>query len=589
MPQSALPGRSPASVAKGYLRAAKANWAVIAAVLLLGLFILIPLTLLLITSFKTGSPGNLGEWTLEHYAQAFSDPRAVQAFINSIGVATLGTFFSLILAGLFAWLVERTDMPFRGWAFTIILLPIAVPSILFVLAWIVLLAPRTGLINVPLREVLEWLNISLKDGPFNIYTLSGVIFLDSLRGVPTIFLMFIAAFRLFDSTLEEAARVSGAGAFDTIRRVTLPLLAPAILAAAMYSFINGMDQFEAALVAGLPGNVFLLPTLIYFTVQMGSPPNHGLAAVYSILFMALMILVLVGYRRIVNKSERFVTVGGKAYRPRPISLGKWGYPAIALIALFALATVILPAVTLAWISLLPPVAAPIWGSTAPLSFDIYVNLFTNPRNLTIVWNTVVMFAATATLTMAVAFLVSWAIVRGRWKGRGILDGLSFVPYAFPGVTVAIALIFVFLNPPGNFIPIYGSISILVIGLTVGYIAFSTRLMNGAISQIGRELEEAGRTSGAAQVAVMWRITLPLLLPAFISGWIWVASHAMRSFSITLVLSSQRNQVVAPEIWRVWQRGYLSEAAAYGVVLMLVLIPVTMWMRKIMGSSRRIIE
>jgi iron(III) transport system permease protein len=490
---------------------------------------------------------------------------------------------------LFAWLVERTDMPCRGWAFTVILLPIAVPSILFVLAWTVLLAPRTGLINVPLREVLEFLNIQLREGPFNIYTFSGVIFLDSLRGVPTVFLMFIAAFRLFDSTLEEAARVSGAGAFDTIRRVTLPLLAPAILAAAMYTFINGMDQFEAALVAGLPGQVFLLPTLIYFTAQMGSPPNHGLAAVYSVLFMILMIVVLIGYRRIVNKSERFVTVGGKAYRPRPISLGKWRYVGIGLIALFALATVVLPAVTLAWLSLLPPTSPPIWGSNAPLSFDIYRTMFTSTRNLAIVWNTVVMFAATATLTMAVAFLVSWAIVRGRWRGRGILDALSFVPYAFPGVTVAIALIFVFLNPPGNLIPIYGSISILVIGLTVGYIAFATRLMNGAIAQIGRELEEVGRTSGAAQIAVMWRITLPLLLPAFISGWIWVASHAMRSFSVTLVLSSQRNQVIAPEIWRVWQRGYLSEAAAYGVLLMIILIPVTVWMRRIMGNSRRVIE
>jgi iron(III) transport system permease protein len=589
MPQSALPGWRALSVAKGYLDAAKANWAVVAAVLLLGLFILIPLALLLITSFRTGTPGNLEDWTLAHYAQAFSSSLALRAFVNSIGVATLGTVFSLALAGLFAWLVERTDMPFRSSAFTVILLPIAVPSILFVLAWTVLLAPRTGLINVPLREALAVLNISLKEGPFNIYTFSGVIFLDSLRGVPTIFLMFIAAFRLFDSTLEEAARVSGAGAFDTIRRVTLPLLAPAILAAAMYSFINGMDQFEAALVAGLPGQVFLLPTLIYFTAQMGAPPNHGLAAVYSVLFMGLMVVVLIGYRRIVNKAERFVTVGGKAYRPRPISLGRWRYPAIVLIALFALATVVLPAVTLAWISLLPPTSAPIWGSQAPLSFDVYRALFTTPRNLTIVTNTIVMFIATATLTMAVAFLVSWAIVRGRWRGRGILDGLSFLPYAFPGVTVAIALIFVFLNPPGNFIPIYGSISILVIGLTVGYIAFATRLMNGAIAQIGRELEEVGRTSGAAQIAVMWRITLPLLLPAFISGWIWVASHAMRSFSVTLVLSSQRNQVIAPEIWRVWQRGYLSEAAAYGVVLMVILIPVTVWMRRIMGKSPRVIE
>src|SRR6476661_8164943 len=180
MPQSALPGSRPLSMAKGYLRAAKANWAVVAAILLLGLFIIIPLTLLLITSLRLGSPGNLGDWTFAHYAQAFSSSLALRAFLNSIGVATLGTIFSLALAGLFAWLVERTDMPCRGWAFTVILLPIAVPSILFVLAWTVLLAPRTGLINVPLREVLQFLNIQLREGPFNIYTFSGVIFLDSL-------------------------------------------------------------------------------------------------------------------------------------------------------------------------------------------------------------------------------------------------------------------------------------------------------------------------------------------------------------------------------------------------------------------------
>jgi iron(III) transport system permease protein len=223
------------------------------------------------------------------------------------------------------------------------------------------------------------------------------------------------------------------------------------------------------------------------------------------------------------------------------------------------------------------------GTQARLSFDIYAAIFSNPRVITIAWNTFVMLAATATITMAIAFLVSWAIVRGKGRARGLLDGLSFLPYAFPGVTVAISLIFVFLNPPGNYFRIYGTLSILVLGLTVIYIAFSTRLMNGAIAQVGKELEEAGRTSGATQLAVMWRITLPLLMPAFIAGWIWVASHAMRSFSIPLVLSSQRNAVIAPEIWRVWQRGYLSEAAAYGVILMIILIPITVWMRRLMGS------
>ena len=572
-------------LARRALRFAKANWTVVSAVVVLGLLVIAPLALLVISSFREGSPGDMGDWTLGNYAEAFTSRLALTAFTNSIIVAILSTVISLGLAGLFAWLIERTDVPFKSLAFVVILLPIALPSILFVLSWTVLLAPRTGLINVIIRPWLEMFGLTLRQGPFDIYTFGGIVFLDSLRGVTTVFLMFIAAFRLFDSTLEEAARVSGAGAFDTVRRVTIPLLAPAILAAAMYSFISNMDQFEAALVAGLPGRVFLLPTLIYFTAQMGAPPNYGLGAVYSVLFMGLMIVVLILYRRIVNKSERFVTVGGKAFRPRPIALGKWRYPALAIIFIFAFLTVVLPMITLAWLSLLPPNAAPVLGQQAPLTFAVYKSLFTTPRNLTIVFNTLIMLAATATITMIIAFLVSWAIVRGRWQGRSFLDGVSFLPYAFPGVTIAIALIFVFLNPPGNMIPIYGSLWILVIGLTVGYIAFSTRLMNGAISQIGRDLEDVGRTSGATQFMVMYRITLPLLMPAFISGWIWVASHAMRSFSVPLVLSSQRNMVIAPEIWRVWQRGYLAEAAAYGIVLTLILIPLTIWMRRLMGDTK----
>ena len=584
MRESAGGARRSALQARRYLNTARSNWAVIAAIFALILIVVVPLVLLLVTSLKEGTPGNLGAWSLDNYQDAFSSLLVLEAFANTIGAATVGTIISLLLAGLFAWFVERTDMPFRNFAFTILLLPIAVPSILFVLAWTVLMAPRTGLINVPLREILEYLGIQLTEGPFDIYTLGGVIFLDSLRGVTTIFLMLIAAFRLFDSTLEEAAKVSGAGTFHTIRRITIPMLAPAILAAAMYSFISSMDQFEAALVAGLPGQVFLLPTLIYFTVQLRSPADYGLGAVYSILFMLVMILLLLVYRYIVRNSERFVTVSGKAYRPQRISLGRWRYPAFAIVALFGIGTVILPAITLGWISLLPPNAAPILGTDAVLSFDIYVDMFTDPRNLKIVWNTIVMLVATATVTMGIAFLVSWAIVRGKGRGRGLLDGLSFLPYAFPGVTIAIALIFVFLNPPGNMFRIYGSLSILVIGLTVIYISFATRLMNGAIAQVSRELEDAGRTSGASQLAVMRWITLPLLIPAFISGWIWVASHAMRSFSIPLVLSSQKNQVIAPEIWRVWQRGYLSEAAAYGIILMIILIPMTIWMRRLMAGS-----
>jgi iron(III) transport system permease protein len=238
--------RSPNRVVQAALR----NWPFVLAVVILLLLVIVPLTILGISSLRTGTPGNLGDWTFDNYRRVFATPETFRALRNTIVVATVSTAISLFFAIIFAWLVERTDMPFRNLAWTILLLPIAVPSILFVLSWTVLLSPRAGLLNVLIRDSLPF--IDLETGPFHIYGLGGVIFLDAVRGVTTIFLMLVAAFRLFDPALEEAAKVGGANILQTLIRVTLPVLTPAILAAAMYSFISSMDQFEGRLPLACP-------------------------------------------------------------------------------------------------------------------------------------------------------------------------------------------------------------------------------------------------------------------------------------------------------------------------------------------------
>lgn len=562
-----------------FLQAALRNWPFVLAVGILLLLVIVPLTLLGISSVKTGTPGNLGDWTLENYHRVFETPETFLALRNTVVVATVGTAISLFFAIIFAWLVERTDMPFRNLSWTILLLPIAVPSILFVLSWTVLLSPRAGLLNVLIRDSVPF--IEADTGPFQIYGLGGVIFLDAVRGITTIFLMLVAAFRLFDPALEEAAKVGGANIPQTLVRVTLPVLTPAILAAAMYSFISSMDQFEAALAVGLPGGVYLLSTLIFFTVSLRIPVDYGAGAVYSVLFMAIMILLVLAYRRIVRHSEQFATVSGKGYRPQRVSLGRWRYPAFAMVAVFGVITVLLPIVVMAWLSLRPLYAVISLGSDVALSFDNYIRLFEGYEFGRVVWNTVWMTLATATVTMALAFLVSWCIVRGSVRGRGFLDGLTFLPYAFPGITIALAMIYVFLNPPLNVLPVYGTVAVLVVALTTQYIAFGTRLMNGAIVQVKAELEDAGSVGGAKPLAVMRRITLPLLIPAVVTGWIWVAANAMRSFSIPVILASRNNEVFASQIWSLWQIGRFPEAAAYGTMLVLILLPMTLLLRWLM--------
>jgi len=505
-------------------------------------------------------------------------PRFYEALGTTVLLSAVGTFINLSIAVLFAWLIERTDMPLRNLAWTLILIPMAIPGVLFALGWGLLLSPKTGVINIVLRNSLQWIGISIDAGPLNIYSLGGLIFLDGLRGVTTIFLMLVGAFRMMDPTLEEAARVAKASGRSTFFRVTLPVLLPAILTAGMYSFISSMDSFEAPLAVGLPAGIFLLSTLIYFTTRMQAPINYGLGAAFSVLYMVLMILLLLGYRRAVRYSDRFSTVTGKGYRPRVIPLGKWRYAALGIFVVYFLLTVAAPFAILLWASLLPSYRVPSMQFLSMVSLRNYAEVFSQPHIFSVILNTLSLMAISATATMVLAFVVSWVIVRTQVRGRAFLDTFLFLPHAIPGIVVALALVMAYLTPPLNQLRIYGTVWIVAMALIAGYIAFATRLMNTAIVQIHKELEHAAYVCGATVTRTLFAITLPLLFPAFAAGWVWVAVHSLRAFSAPLMLASKGNQVFAILMWEYWEAGEVPMASSLGVLLILVLIPLTLFMR-----------
>ena len=386
--------------------------------------------------------------------------------------------------------------------------------------------------------------------------------------------MVVGAFRMMDPSLEEAARVSKAGTIGTFFQVTLPALTPAILAAGMYSFISSMEAFEAPLAVGLPGNVFVLSTLIYFTTRIQAPLDYGLAAVFGVSYMLLMVFLLIWYRRAVRNSERFATITGKGFRPRIISIGKWRYAALGMFVLYFLLAVVAPFCILLYTSFLPSYRVPSAEAFSLFSWANYVEVFGLDQVWDVIGNTLYLMVVAATVTMIMAFMVSWVIVRAPVRGRGLLDGLVFVPHAIPGIVIALALIMAFLSPPLKYTGLYGSMTVVVIGLIVAYISFSTRLMNGAIMQVHKELEQAAYVSGASSTKTMFQITLPLLFPAFAAGWVWVAVHALRAFSIPIMLSNEDTMVFAVLLWEMWEDG-----TALGVLLILVLIPLTLLMRR----------
>ena len=557
----------------------RSNALLIGVTLVLAVMILIPFFRLLVNSFLKGHPALPEGWTLANYETAWGMSLFYDALVTTIGIAGVGTLITVSVAVLFAWLIERTDMPCRNLAWTLILIPMAVPGVLFALGWTLLLSPTIGVINVFIRDVLSVFGFEMTKGPINIYSVGGLIYLDGIRGITTVFLMVVGAFRMMDPSLEEAARVSKAGTMATFFQVTLPALKPAILAAGMYSFISSMEAFEAPLAVGLPGNIFVLSTLIYFTTRIQAPLDYGLAAVFGVSYMLLMVFMLVWYRRAIKNSERFATVTGKGFRPRVISIGKWRYAAIGMFVLYFMAAVVAPFCILLYTSLLPSYRVPSAEAISLMSFANYVEVFDLEQVVDVIWNTLYLMVVAATVTMIMAFMVSWVIVRAPVKGRGFLDGLVFVPHAIPGIVIALALIMAFLSPPLKYTGMYGTMSVVIIGLIVAYISFGTRLMNGAIMQVHKELEQAAYVSGASNTRTMFFITLPLLFPAFAAGWIWVAVHALRAFSIPIMLSNENTMVFAVLLWDMWEDGTAPLASALGVLLILVLIPLTLLMRR----------
>jgi iron(III) transport system permease protein len=548
--------------------------------------IVVPLFTLLVFSFRLGTPWQPGAFTLQHYLTAYSDPQVYTMFANTALLAAVSTIVALSIAVFFAFLTERTDMPFRNVAWGLMLVPMAVPGILFAISWVFLLSPKIGVINVWLRSLLALVGIEITEGPFNIYSLWGMIFLEGIRGVTTIFLIVVGAFRAMDPSLEEAARVSGASNRTSFFRIFIPLLTPALFAAGMYSFMTHLEALEIPIVIGFPSGIYVFPTYIYFTAQRFMPPQYGLSAALGASFLLVSILLVWSYRHITAQAGRFATITGRGYRPRLIPLGKWRYPAFGAFILYFTLTIAAPTLILLWRSLVRFYVTPSWSALAQVTLKNYWEVFAEEQIVLALVNTVIVGVATATLTMILCLIIAWAIVRTKAKGRALLDALTFLPHAIPGVTIGIALIYLYLNPPLNYLPLYGTIWIIVLGLCVGYIAFGSRAMNGAVTQIHIELEEAGKVSGASWATIMRRIVFPLLLPAFVGGWIWVASHSLRSFSVPLILSSKNSIVLSVVMWDLWNNGRAGPTAALGVLLIVALAILTIGGRWIVSRLSR---
>ncbi|HEX6767813.1 MAG TPA: ABC transporter permease subunit, partial [Candidatus Binatia bacterium] len=342
------------------------------------------------------------------------------------------------MAAILAWISIRTNAPGRRIFELTAIVPNIFPPAMLAVAWTILLSPRTGLINRSLMEVFGF-----SSAPLNIYSMSGMIFVEALITTPLAFLMVSASLYSMDPSLEESARVAGSSNLQIAWRITLPIVRPALLASVTLNFVRAIESFDTPAIIALPARIEVFTTKIYREAIGAFPPNQNLAAAYGVSLLMITMLFVYLYRRMTSHAERYVTVSGKGYRPMIIDLGPWRFFASAIAGLILLLIVILPFLVLIYVSFVTYVHVPGAKTWELLTLANYVENLTDSRTYEALKNSLMLSIGGATLCMLLAALTAWVTTKTKGMGGAVIEGLSFIPWAFPGTALAIGLLWTY--------------------------------------------------------------------------------------------------------------------------------------------------
>ena len=522
----------------------------------------LPVLMVILMSFRTGFPGEEVPFTLENFATVYMTPRTYEVLLNTLFFATSSVFITLLIAVPLVWILMRTDIPFKKTIYVLLTIGILIPVFLRTIAWILLLSPRIGLVNKWVQEAF-----ALSDPPFNLYSLTGMAFVQGVSFVPGAFFMLAAAYRSMDPSLEEAAYTSGVGKLKTFLKINIPITWPAIAGVMVYLFMTAIAVFEVPAIIGLPARIHVLSSLIFTsTTPSTGLPDYGMAGAYGAIMLILGLTLAFLYVRLVKQGKKYTVITGRGYRPREIALGPWKWAALAFVFFYLCIEVFVPFAVLLWASLLPFLQLPSAEALSSLTFKHYLEIPTHVGLRPFI-NTLILMFSVPTITMALSVLVSWIVIRTQVPFRGFLDTLVFIPHAVPGILMAVGLAYLGLAYRDYF-PLYGTVSIIVLAHTINWIAYGTRTTNSVMIQVHRELEEAGRVSGASAPRVLGKIILPLIAAGVLNSWIWIGMLSYREVTMSLTLLTRSNVVISTVVWQFWGSGWVPQVSALGVILIL---------------------
>ena len=543
-------------------------WAMVAATIAASAIIVVPPAIVLLLGFREGRPIDPGQaYSLIHYRDVFGDPFIYGVLLNTLGVALITLAIALAFGVPAAWLVERTDLKGKSAVLTLMTLGLLIPGFATAMGWLFLMHPRIGLVNALAMQAL-----GLRAAPFNIASILGMGWVQGLNLAPIGFIMTASVLRALDPSLEESAQISGAGFAAIMRRVTLPLAWPGILAAGIYIFTIGFAAFDVPAIIGWSNKIFTFSTyLVNELAPADGLPAYGPAAALSTVMIALAGFLSWWYGRLQRGAHRYQVVTGKAYRPRLVALGRGAAWAWGFLALYVTLAKLLPLAILVWAAVLPYFQLPSAEALASVSL---VNFQRIPWDLFVVGtrNTLILTAAVPTLTLALAIAFSWVALRSKLPGRSIFDFIAFLPHAIPNIVFSVGVLLFVIYAVQRIVPLYGTLWLLLIIFVIARLSYATRMTNGTLLQVHRDLEEAATMSGGAVGTVMRRVLLPLLTPTLIYAWLWTALLTFRELTLAVLLTTRDNLTLPVVVWSIWQDGGFGRAAAITLLLMALMVP-----------------
>jgi iron(III) transport system permease protein len=523
-----------------------------AAVLALIVLVVLPLLFLLVGSLR-GEQG----LSLEHFAEALSGRLYLQALRNSLVLGAWTGLFSLLIGLPMAWAVSRTNVPSPALFRITATLSYLSPPFLTAIAYVNLFSPNAGLLNVFAREVVgaPWLT-------FDIFTMSGLVLVTVLHTFPFVFLLASSALQSVDASYEEAAQILGAGTLRTALMVTLPLIAPAVLAGTLLAFVNAIALFGSQAIIGLPGRIVTLPTRIYALFDY--PPQYGLASALSLLFIVITVAALYLQHRFLARRS-YVTVAGKGAQLQRIDLGPLRWVLFGFCVLVFIVAIVLPYGALIAVSLSKSWGLDFWKGLTLANYRFVLLEYGVTQRA--ILNSLLLATIAATIAVLLGAVIGWIDVRTRAPGRRLLDYAALVPLGLPGIVMAVALIQFWLTMP---IALYGTLAILLLAYVGRYIPLGVRAANTSLRQIDPSLEESARVLGASWGRTLREITLPLIRPGLFAGWLLVFVPVIQELSASILLFSSSSITLAVAVYNLYETGYTEPVAALAMVNMAII-------------------